>query len=135
MTIGSRGLVLLVDSKPTFRKEAEEAFAAAGFEVVTSANSMDAIHQLGGIETLDLLVTRARMPDGNPSGFGLAWIAKYGRPRLRIVLHTDSDECLTPMEVANAPGKVLSRPAHGRDLLEAVGGDLREGTVRRTASQ
>jgi DNA-binding NarL/FixJ family response regulator len=134
MTIGSRGLVLLVDSKPTFRKEAEEAFAAAGFEVVTSANSMDAIHQLGGIETLDLLVTRARMPDGNPSGFGLAWIAKYGRPRLRIVLHTDSDECLTPMEVANAPGKVLSRPAHGRELLEAVGSDFHEGAFGRSAS-
>src|SRR5579862_452211 len=135
MTIGSRGLVLLVDSKPTFRKEAEEAFAAAGFEVVTSANSMDAIHQLGGIETLDLLVTRARMPDGNPSGFGLAWIDKYGRPRLRIVLHTDSDECLTPMEVANAPGKVLTRLAHGRELLEAVGGDFRERAFGRWASQ
>jgi DNA-binding NarL/FixJ family response regulator len=135
MTIGSRGLVLLVDSKPTFRKEAEEAFAAAGFEVVTSANSMDAIHQLGGIETLDLLVTRARMPDGNPSGFGLAWIAKYGRPWLRIVLHTDTDECLTPMEVANAPGKVLSRPAHGRELLEAVGSDFRGGASGRLANQ
>ena len=125
MAAGSRGLVLLVDSKPAFRKEAEEAFAAAGYDVVSAANSMDAIHQLGGIETLDLLVTRARMPVGNPSGFGLAWFAKYGRPRLRIVLHTDSDECLTPMEVANAPGKVLSRLAHGRDLLEAVGSDRR----------
>ncbi|HXQ42593.1 MAG TPA: hypothetical protein VN821_15090 [Candidatus Udaeobacter sp.] len=135
MTIGSRGLVLLVDSMPTFRKEAEEAFAAAGFEVMTSANSMDAIHQLGGIETLDLLVTRARMPDGNPSGFGLAWIARYGRPHLRIVLHTDSDECLTPMEVANAPGKVLSRPVHGRELLEAVGSDFRAGAFGRSAGQ
>jgi DNA-binding NarL/FixJ family response regulator len=135
MTNGSRGLVLLVDSKPTFRKEAEEAFSAAGFEVVTSANSMEAIHQLGGIETLDLLVTRARMPHGNPSGFGLAWIAKFGRPRLRIVLHTDSDECLTPMEVANAPGKVLSRPAYGRELLEAVGSDFGEGAFGMLASR
>lgn len=135
MANGSRGLVLLVDSQPTFRKEAEEAFSAAGFEVVTSANSMEAIHQLGGIETLDLLVTRARMPDGNPSGFGLAWIARFGRPRLRIVLHTDSDECLTPMEVANAPGKVLSRPVHGRELLEAVGSDFREGAFTRLASR
>ena len=135
MTNGSRGLVLLVDSKPTFRKEAEEAFSAAGFEVVTSANSMEAIHQLGGIETLDLLVTRARMPDGNPSGFGLAWIAKFGRPRLRIVLHTDSDECLTPMEVANAPGKVLSRPANGRELLEAVGSAFGEGAFGILASR
>jgi DNA-binding NarL/FixJ family response regulator len=135
MSVGSRGLVLLVDSKPTFRRETEEAFAAAGFEVVTSANSMEAIHQLGGIETLDLLVTRARMPDGNPSGFGLAWIAKYGRPRLRIVLHTDSDECLTPMEVANAPGKVLSRPAHGRDLVEAAGGEFHEGARGRQGRQ
>ena len=135
MTIGSRGLVLLVDSKPAFRRETEEAFAAAGYDVVTAANSMDAIHQLGGIETLDLLVTRARMPDGNPSGFGLAWLAKYGRPRLRIVLHTDSDECLTPMEVANAPGKGLSRPARGSDLLDAVGSDVRAGTLRRLASE
>jgi len=132
MTVGSRGLVLVVDSKPAFRREAEEAFAAAGFEVLTSANSMEAIHQLGGIETLDLLVTRARMPDGNPSGFGLAWIAKYGRPRLRIVLHTDSDECLTPMEVANAPGKVLSRPAHGRELVQAIEGCLSDKAARHT---
>ena len=135
MTIGSRGLVLLVDSKPAFRRETEEAFAAAGYDVVTAANSMDAIHQLGGIETLDLLVTRARMPDGNPSGFGLAWLAKYGRPRLRIVLHTDSDECLTPTEVANAPGKVLARPARGRDLLDAVGSDVRGGNLRRSAGE
>ena len=133
MTNGSRGLVLLVDSKATFRKQAEEAFSAAGFEVVTSANSMDAIHQLGGIETLDLLVTRARMPDGNPSGFGLGWIAKYGRPHLRIMLHTDSDQCLTPMEVANAPGRVLSRPAHGRELLEAMGNDFQEGVFEGSA--
>ncbi len=128
MTVGSRGLVLLVDSKPAFRREAEEAFAAAGFDVLTSANSMEAIHQLGGIETLDLLVTRVRMPRGNPSGFGLAWIARYGRPGLRVVLHTDSDNCLTPREVANAPGTVLSKLAHGRELVEAVEGDFSEKT-------
>jgi DNA-binding NarL/FixJ family response regulator len=126
MTVGSRGLVLLVDSKPRFRQEAEEAFAAAGFDVVTSANSMEAIHQLGGIETLDLLVTRARMPRGTPSGFGLAWIARFGRPGLRIVLHTDSDECLTPKEAANAPGTVLSRLTHGRQLVEAVESNFSE---------
>lgn len=134
MTDGSRGLVLLVDSKPAFRREAEEAFAAAGYEVVTSANSMEAIHQLGGIETLDLLVTRARMPDGNPSGFGLAWIARYGRPGLRIVLHTDSDICLTPRELANAPGTVLSKLTHGRELVEAVEGDFCETMSRRSSA-
>lgn len=130
MTIGSRGLVLVVDSKPAFRREAEEAFAAAGFDVLTSTNSMEAINQLGGIETLDLLVTRARMPDGNPSGFGLAWIAKYGRPGLRIVLHTDTDNCLTAKEVANAPGTVLSKLTHGRELVEAVESNFSEMPIR-----
>jgi DNA-binding NtrC family response regulator len=126
MTVESRGLVLLVDSKIAFRQEAEEAFVAAGFRVVTSANSMEAIDRLGGMETPDLLVTRARMPRGNPSGFGLAWIARYGRPGLRIVLHTDSDNCLTPKEAANAPGTVLSKVIHGRELVEAVETDFSE---------
>ena len=130
MTVGSRGLVLVVDSKPAFRREAEEAFAAAGFDVLTSANSMEAIHQLGGIETLDLLVTRARMPEGNPSGFDLAWIARYGRPGLKIVLHTDTDNCLTAKEVANAPGTVLSKLTHGRELVEAVECDFSEMPTR-----
>ena len=53
MTVESRGLVLLVDSKIAFRQEAEEAFVAAGFRVVTSANSMEAIDRLGGMETPD----------------------------------------------------------------------------------
>ncbi len=120
MPMGSRGLVLLVDDKPRFLKEAEEAFTAAGFEVVTSSTSLEAIYQLGGMETIDLLVTRARMPQGNPSGFGLGWIARFGRPRLRILLHTDSPGCLTPSEVANAPGKVLPPLAHGAELLAAI---------------
>jgi DNA-binding NtrC family response regulator len=120
MAGGSRGMVLLVDDKARFREEAEQAFTAAGFEVVTSSTSMEAIHRLGGMETIDLLVTRARMPRGNPSGFGLGWIARYGRPRLRILLHTDSPECLTPNEVANAPGKVLPPLTHGSELLAAV---------------
>ena len=120
MAVGSRGLVLLVDDKTRFREEAEEAFAAAGFEVVTTSTSLEAIHKLGGMETIDLLVTRARMPRGNPSGFGLGWIARYGRPRLKILLHTDSAGCLTPTEVANAPGKVLPPLAHGAELLAAV---------------
>ena len=122
MTVGSRGLVLLVDDKTRFREEAEAAFAAAGFEVVTTSTSLEAIHKLGGMEAIDLLVTRARMPRGNPSGFGLGWIARYGRPRLKILLHTDSAACLTPTEAANAPGKVLPPLTHGAELLAAIAG-------------
>ena len=97
--------------------------------LVRATSSLEAIEYLGGLKSLDLLATRARMPRGNPSGFGLGWIAKFGRPGLQILIHTEFDDCLTAKEAANAPGQVLRKPAHGRELLEAAGLEFVSGAA------
>lgn len=60
--------ILIVDDEPAMRVVLESMLGKAGHDVTASANSFDALEELGK-QTFDLLITDASMPTG--SGFDL----------------------------------------------------------------
>jgi CheY-like chemotaxis protein len=80
--------VLMLEDDPDFAAAAAEAMRGAGLEVLTALHPWDAFHHLDGGREIDLFLTDIRMPRGMPHGFAMARMARYRRPKLKLLFIT-----------------------------------------------
>lgn len=114
--------IVFVHDDPEFLEPACTALRLAGHEVTTFSGSMEALRALESAETVELLITRVRFPEGTPHGIALARMAQSKRPRLKIVF-TAREEM---EEFTEGLGDLIPHPVSIPDLVEVANRLLNE---------
>ena len=108
--------VFLVHDDLSFLRECQTALCNAGYDVEAFDNSMTALHRLERSESVDVLVTRARFPSGQPNGVALANMAKRFHPGIKNVVTAVPEVA----HFADDLGIVLVAPVKAIDVVNAV---------------
>ena len=82
---------MVVHDDQYFLDHAAAALRDAGLDVVCFPGSMAALRGLRAADTIDLLITRVRFPEGTPHGLSLAMMAKYQRPGIKVLFSARPD--------------------------------------------
>lgn len=116
--------ILLLDDDPDFAAAAAEAMRGAGLKVLTALHPWDAFHHLDSGREIDLFLTDVRMPRGMPHGFAMARMARYRRPKLKLLFVT------AYRDIAEAEGDRL-----GTVLFKPIGPETLTQEVRQALAQ
>jgi len=115
----SRLRVLLIDDELDVRETLAEQLEAEGFLVHQAADAVDAVAQLEGGATVDLVVTDHGMP--GTTGAELARIIKHRWPHLPVGLVTGWSEVMSSAPaIEQGVDFVLGKPVSIERLLDAV---------------
>lgn len=111
------GTVLIVDDEPDLLEILKYSLVGDGHRALTASNmreAMDVIHS----ETIDLILTDVRMPEGD--GLQILTEGKRVNPSMAIILMTGFADVNPNDALAKGAAALLSKPFdHGR-LLELV---------------
>lgn len=119
VSTGSRLRVLLIDDELDVRETLAEQLEAEGFLVHQAADAVDAVAQLEGGATVDLVVTDHGMP--GTTGAELARIIKHRWPHLPVGLVTGWSEVMSSAPaIEQGVDFVLGKPVSIERLLAAV---------------
>jgi len=110
--------ILLVDDEPAFRYAAAKILTDAGYDVVSTANYLGALSEIGDDSRVKLMLTDVVMP-GGMNGFALARMAQHRQRDLKVLFMTAFD-----VPTDEAIGPVLHKPLEPTDLLNHVKGAL-----------
>ncbi len=110
--------LLIVDDDQGMRENLAELFESLGYEVVTAANTPDALARLGE-GAVDLLLTDYKMP--GPTGVELIESARKRQPELRAVLMTAFGDSFTEIEsVRRGAVGYLNKPFEADEVVAFV---------------
>jgi DNA-binding NtrC family response regulator len=97
------------------------ALQDAGYDVAVFADSMSALAALEAAQRVEVLITRVLFPAGQPNGVSLGLMARFKRPRIKVLFvalpetleHTEGvGELLavgvTASEIVGMVGKMLA---------------------------
>ena len=116
--------MLLVDDDEMFRERLARALRARGQEVVTAADSDEAVRAAQRDELASAVVD-LRMPGMSGTGAGPAALARCSR-ELRVVVLTGYGSIASAVEAMRLGAhNYVSKPADADDMLAAVMGDAR----------
>jgi DNA-binding response OmpR family regulator len=107
--------IILVHDERELAEASLTEFRQAGYDVV-ALDSLAAIDKLGSSEHFDLVITRARLPEGTPNGAALARMARHKQPGIKVqfVSYPDVREHIEDL------GEILERPLTPGSLIAAV---------------
>jgi DNA-binding NtrC family response regulator len=108
--------VVVVHDDPDFGMAVGVALKAAGYEVATFPDSMDAMDALYAASRIEVLVAGGSFAPGAPTGAALARAAWSRRPRIRVLFMTRSDLVL----FTEGTGELLGAPVEIASIVEAV---------------
>lgn len=127
-----RGSILLVDDEPGFREIARYQLAAAGYDVTTAADGVEAIETLQPTSSrpLDLVISDVRMPrmDGLEL---LRWVRQH-RPEVEVILLSaviDVDQAL--QAVRDGAVDFMTKPVRRAELEARVHRCIQSARLRR----
>jgi CheY-like chemotaxis protein len=117
---------LVVDDDEAVRGAVCEGLRTAGYKVVATATTTEALRELETGRAIDLAVVDVKMPPGHPHGFAFARMARLRRPTLRFVFMSGCPEVAAPdvVEFEEPLGPVLLKPVRIADLIETTEGTL-----------
>jgi CheY-like chemotaxis protein len=122
-------VILLVEDDEPLRYALARGLRQAGYRVLDTGSSIEAIAFLDGGETVDLLVTDIIVP-GRPHGFALGRMARLRRRDLKIIYLTGLSS-LPEIELADAAGTVLQKPIDPDRLIDEIGRALADAPPAR----
>ncbi len=115
---GPKSRLLVVDDDPGMRENLAELFESLGYEVLTAANTPDALGELENAQ-VDLLLTDYKMP--GPTGVELIEAARKVQPGLRAVLMTAFGDSFTEIEsVRRGAVGYLNKPFEADEVVAFV---------------
>lgn len=114
----SAAAILFVEDDEALRYALARHMRRAGFRVIDTGNSIDAIGILDSGEPINLLVTDLVVP-GRPHGFALARMARLRRRDLKIVYLTGAAS-VPEVELAGAAGTILRKPIDPDTLVREI---------------
>lgn len=120
------GHVLLVEDEDMVRAVAERALTRAGYSVVTASNGEDALTQLAGMDTINLLVSDVVMPQMD--GPTLVKTVRAERPHLPVLFMSGYAEEQLRKTISLDNVAFLPKPFSVSQLIEKVQTVLNEGT-------
>jgi len=112
-------VILLVEDDEPLRYALSRHLRRAGYRVLDTGSSIEAIGFLDEGRPVDLLVTDIVVP-GRPHGFALARMARLRRRDLRIIYLTGLSS-IPENELAGAAGAVLRKPIDPGRLVHEIG--------------
>lgn len=108
--------IVLAHDGPEFLDQAATALRLVGHEVMTFGGSIEAFDALKAAQTVELLITRVRFPEGTPHGIALARLAQSRRPGLKILFTARPDMD----EFTEGLGELILHPVRIPDLVNAA---------------
>ncbi len=124
MTPIGQSAVLLVDEDDAFRAFALRALEEAGYAVLETASSMEALRLLDERVHLDVLIVDLLMPHSAPHGLSLANMARSKRPGIGIVYVTDDPQAVPREQISPDETPLLLKPMDVETLCATVAGVL-----------
>lgn len=109
--------ILLVEDDEILRLAAAHHLGEAGFAVIATAKSNDALDELDLGRQIDLAVIDVCMPRGQVNGLALARMARWRRPGLPVVFITGYPDVLEA-EVIQEP--VFLKPVDLGQLTDKI---------------
>lgn len=109
--------IVLVHDVGMFTDEAAAVLRTAGYAVAIFTDPMQALDALEKAETVEVLITRVRFPDGKSNGISLALVARNSRPGIRVVFTGEPEMA----RYADGIGVFLPAPVQLTALVETVG--------------
>src|SRR6266852_450287 len=111
--------VLLVEDNEPFRRAVVDALEQSDFRVICCASTSEALDLLDASQTFEVLISRVRVPQGQPHGLSLACITRARPPRTMVILHTSCDD-LPENEIRSACTCFVRQPVDAPDLAAIV---------------
>ena len=108
--------VVVVHDKTDRAEHRANVLRAAGFECVCFTKPLEALAALEHAQHVELLITKARFPKGNPNGASLALMAKTHRREVKVLFTTREEF----RDVVSDIGELLVVPASDEEFLAAV---------------
>src|SRR5215472_9476924 len=105
--------IVFVHDDPEFLEPATAALRSAVHDVMTFSASMEALAALEESETVELLITRVRFPEGTPHGIALARMGQSKRPGLKVIFTAREDM----EEFTEGLGELIPHPVNIPDLV------------------
>jgi len=115
---GDTRRILLVEDDLGLAYAVQRYLVAAGLEVVSVGDPIEALRELESSRRIDLLVSDVKMPEGLPHGFSLGRMAQIRRPRLPIIFITGYPDVAERDKTP--PGLVLTKPIELDRLVAEV---------------
>jgi two-component system, chemotaxis family, chemotaxis protein CheY len=113
--------VLFVDPDLDSRESARTQLTAAGFQVLSAANGVEALSLLDAL-VVDVVVTEIYMPDED--GIELIQALRRRRPKLPVVAITDDgprrDRAMLRVAAALGAGAMLHKPFSADELVAVI---------------
>src|SRR5579864_7295062 len=120
---GDVSTILVVEDDDAIRSVVSEALGMAGYRVVATATSHEALREIDSDRPIDLALIDVKMPPGNPHGFALGRMAQLRRGELRL-LFMSGDPTAARAEEPPGNSAVLLKPVRLEALLETVRAEL-----------
>jgi len=117
--------VLIVDDEPDLREIFSSELGNTGFTVFEASSGQEA-QAIAERETLDLIVSDIRMPDGDGISL-LKWIRSTGTFKGHFIIMSGFTETFEPELKLLKPDRVLNKPVNLRYLCDYVTKILTEG--------
>lgn len=122
-------VILLVEDDEPLRYALARHLRQAGYEVLDTGSSIEAIGFLDEGRRIDLLATDIIVP-GHPHGFALGRMARLRRRDIKIIYLTGLSS-LPETELAGADGAVLQKPIDPDRLIDEIGRALEDAPPAR----
>jgi DNA-binding response OmpR family regulator len=110
-------LALIVDDDAQILELTERWLLAAGYDVVTAGNFVDARTTIQ-LRKPELVVTDIRLGDFN--GIQLGILAREARPGVHLVIISGWDDPVLKQDAAQLGATYLQKPFRAADLLAAI---------------
>jgi CheY-like chemotaxis protein len=116
--LSERATILVVDDDADVLDYTAEVLQDLGYRVVGAARPSEALHRLGDVPRIDLLVTDLVLPEVD--GLKLAELAKRRHPALRVLYTSGYPAAFDRLHTARYGG-FLAKPYRSVQLEAAVG--------------
>jgi DNA-binding NtrC family response regulator len=108
--------IVIVHSEEEFLGQLSVALKEAGHEVAAFVDSMAALAALDHARTVEILITRAEFPAGQPNGVALALMARTKRPGIQVIFVALPQHA----GVAEGLGAFLPMPVNAGEVVQTV---------------
>ena len=117
MSLLARPVILIVEDEPFIRLAAADAFEAAGFAVVETADAASAIEILQAQPDVALLFTDIDMP-GSMNGIALANFVRERWPPVQILVASG----MTQIDTSELPtgARFFAKPYRAQTVIQAA---------------
>jgi DNA-binding NtrC family response regulator len=115
-------LIVVVLREPTLADQTADALSKVGYDAIAMSDAMVALRALETASSVELLITSADFPDGQPNGLALARMTRLKRPKLKVIF-ANGPETKPHLE---KNGLFIPTPTTAETLAEAAAKMLAE---------